>query len=135
LADFRAGTGWDLSEKCRLLYNFSLQERKQDWTVQKEKEKNKRHYVTYQQQSKSLPEIKRIYPEYRWVYSKVLQQVVKKLDEDFCSFLSLLKKGVINARPPRFKGKYFFSHYVIIKVDLKSITEYLAFPTSIITPL
>jgi putative transposase len=64
--------------------------------------------VTYQQQSKSLLGIKCKYPEYRWVYSKVLQQVVKKLDENFRSFLSLLKKGDTNARPPRFKGKYFF---------------------------
>jgi putative transposase len=40
---------WDLSEKCRLLYNFNLQECKQDWAVQQEKEKNERHYVTYQQ--------------------------------------------------------------------------------------
>jgi putative transposase len=99
---------WDLSEKCRLLYNFSLQERKQDWAVQYEKEKKERLYMTYQQQSKSLPDIKRTYPEYRWVYSKVFQQVVKKLDENFRSFLSQLKKGDINARPPRFKGKHFF---------------------------
>jgi putative transposase len=99
---------WDLSEKCRLLYNFSLQARKQDWLLQYQKEKNKQNFITYQQQSRALPEIKRTYPEYRWVYSKVLQQVLKKLDENFRSFLSLRKKGDVNARPPHFKGKHFF---------------------------
>jgi putative transposase len=99
---------WDLSERCRLLYNFSLQERTQDWAAQQQKEKNKRHYITYPQQSKLLPEIKRIYPKYRWVYSKVLQQVMKKLNENFHSFLSLRKKGDINAQPPHFKGRHYF---------------------------
>ena len=99
---------WNLSEKCRLLYNFSLQERRQDWVIQQQKEKSERTYMTYEQQSTSLPEIKRTYPEYRWVYSKVLQQVIKKLDENFRSFISLRKKGDFNARPPRFKGKKFF---------------------------
>ncbi|MFX1407819.1 MAG: RNA-guided endonuclease InsQ/TnpB family protein [Promethearchaeota archaeon] len=101
---------WDLSEKCRLLYNFALQERKQDWIAKKNLERKERHYLTYQQQSKILPIIKQKYPEYRWVYSKVLQQVLKKLDENFKSFFIQIEKGEKNAHPPRFKGKkYFFT--------------------------
>jgi len=99
---------WDLSEKCRLLYNFSLQERKEDWKLQQEKPKENRNYLTYMQQSKALPAIKQIYPEYQWVYSKVLQQVLKKLDENFRSFFSLYKRGDRTARPPRFRGKHHF---------------------------
>lgn len=101
---------WDLSEKCRLLYNFALQERKDDWYIQQLKTKEKRSYITYQQQSKSLPRIKQKYPDYQWVYSKVLQQVLKKLNENFRSFFAQLKAPELNAKPPHFKGKkYFFT--------------------------
>ena len=101
---------WNLSEKCRFLYNFSLQERKEDWKLQQQKPKDDRNYTNYLKQSKTLPSIKQKYPEYKWVYSKVLQQVLKKLDENFRSFFSLHKRGECNARPPRFKGKdHFFT--------------------------
>jgi putative transposase len=101
---------WDLSEKCRLLSNFALQERKRDWGEKIKKDIKERKYLTYQEQSKTIPNIKRKYPDYRWVYSKVLQQVLKKLDENFRSFFSQLKNSDLNARPPRFKGKkYFFT--------------------------
>ena len=52
--------------------------------------------------------IKQKYPEYKWVYSKVLQQVLKKLNENFQSFYSLNKRGDLTARPPRFMGKHHF---------------------------
>ncbi|MCJ7649644.1 MAG: transposase [Candidatus Lokiarchaeota archaeon] len=99
---------WDLSEKCRLLYNFSLQERKEDWRRQQFKTRDERKYITYQQQSKALPLIKQKYTEYRRVYSKVLQQVLKKLDENYRSFFTKFTHGDENARPPRFKGKQHF---------------------------
>ncbi len=60
---------WILSEKCRLLYNFGLGHRN---NVYKEIGAS----VTYTQQQDELPEIKRKYPEYEWVYSKVLQMVL-----------------------------------------------------------
>jgi len=99
---------WDLSEKCRLLYNFSLHERKENWKLQQEKLKKERRYITYRQQSKNLPILKQLYPEYSWVYSKVLQQVLKKLEENFRSFFSLYKRGDPAVRPPRFRGKNHF---------------------------
>lgn len=99
---------WILTEKCRLLYNFALQERIQNWKMQQNKPKKHRQYLTYQEQSKMLPLIKRQYPEYQWVYSKVLQQVLKKLNENFRSFFSKVKRGDKLAHPPRFKGKNNF---------------------------
>jgi len=99
---------WGLSEKCRLLYNFALQERKEDWHIQQSKTKGSRKYITYKQQSKALPDIKQKYPEYQWAYSKVLQQVLKKLNENFHTFFSQLKYPELKARPPRFKGKRHF---------------------------
>ena len=73
---------WILSEKCRLIYNFALTERIDSW-------KNKGKYVSYFKQQNDLPIIKEKYPEYRWVYSKVLQYTLKTLDADYHSFFSL----------------------------------------------
>ncbi len=60
---------WLLSEKCRFLYNFGLGHRNKvyhDTNVP----------ITYNMQQSELPEIKRKYPEYNWVYSKVLEMVL-----------------------------------------------------------
>jgi len=86
-----------LSEKCRLIYNFALQERKNAFKADVK--------ITYQDQQNDLPKIKEKYPEYKVVYSKVLQGVLKKLDADYKSFFALRKKGHKDAEPPRFKGK------------------------------
>jgi putative transposase len=97
---------WILSEKCRLLYNFALGHRND---VYKETGSS----VTYNMQQDELPEIKKKYPEYEWVYSKVLQMVLKGLDADFKSFIMLRKggkegKGDKNAKTPGYKGKDYF---------------------------
>ena len=99
---------WDLAEKCRLLYNFALRDRIQNWRRNKDKPKEEKHWLTYKMQSSQLPSLKTHYPEYTWVYSKVLQNTLKKLDADYKSFYALWKKGDTKARPPNFKGwKYF----------------------------
>ncbi len=101
---------WDLSEKCRLLYNYALQERKENWNENKNLIKKEREYIDYIDQQNQLPVIKQKYPEYGWVYSKVLQMTLKKLDGAYKSFFSLIKNGNKTARPPRFRGKdYFFT--------------------------
>lgn len=91
---------WKLSERCRLLYNFALAERVDAWKQGKR--------VGYRKQQNDLPEIKRRYPEYGWVYSKVLQMALRQLDADYKSFFSLRKNGHKDARPPRFKGRGHF---------------------------
>ena len=100
---------WALAEKCRLLYNFALAERIENGKQNRAKPEGKRNYITYTTQQNQLPETKRNYPEYRWVYSKVLQMTLRKLDADYKSFWSLRKKGDKNARPPRFKSKKHFT--------------------------
>lgn len=91
---------WKLSERCRLLYNFALAERIAAWKSGKR--------IGYQKQQNDLPKIKRRYPEYGWVYSKVLQMVLRQLDADYRSFFSLRRNGCKNVKPPRFKGKQYF---------------------------
>ena len=100
---------WYLAEKCRLIYNFALEERIEEWKQNKKRSKKNKHYISYTEQKNILPYIKTKYPEYRWVYSKVLQMTLRKLDEAYKSFFSKWKKGDITARPPRFKGKKYFT--------------------------
>ncbi len=95
----------DLSEKCRLIYNFALDERKK---VFEEEERS----MSYIEQQNQLPKTKEEYPEYKWVYSKVLQYILRVLDADFRSFYALRKKGDDSARPPKFKGKRYFTTMV-----------------------
>ncbi|MFX0100707.1 MAG: RNA-guided endonuclease InsQ/TnpB family protein [Candidatus Hodarchaeota archaeon] len=100
---------WALSEKCRLTYNFALAERIDTWEKNKEKPEEEREYITYIKQQNNLPSIKKQYPEYNWVYSKVLQSTLRKLAEAYKSFFAHWNKGDKNAHPPRFKGKYHFT--------------------------
>ena len=57
---------WITSNLCRLTYNFALTERQEAW-----KSENRR--VRYVEQQNKLPEIKEKFPQYKMVYSKVLQ--------------------------------------------------------------
>lgn len=92
---------WKLSEQCRLVYNFALAERKETW-------KKEQRNVKYIEQQNKLPELKRQYPAYNIVYSKVLQSVLKKLDANYKSFFSLRKNGDKSARPPNFRSRKYF---------------------------
>jgi len=100
---------WDLSEKCRLIYNFALGDRIKNWEDNRDKPKDEREYLTYQDQQDMLPELKKKYPEYKWVYSKVLQMTLNKLDANYKSFFVLWRNGDTSARPPKFKGKRYFT--------------------------
>ena len=100
---------WDLSEKCRLIYNFALSDRIENWKEQKELPKKERKYINYTKQQNELPEIKLKYPEYKWVYSKVLQMTLRNLDNNYQSFFSLRENGYKDARPPKYKGKDYFT--------------------------
>ena len=103
---------WELSERCRLCYNFALTERMENWKVNKDNPKEERTYIGYSKQQDDLPTIKEKYPEYKWVYSKVLQYMLRTLDADYKSFFSLWKKGDTDAQPPRYKGKKYFTTMV-----------------------
>ena len=123
---------WDLAERCRLLYNFALTERNVIWEQEKDNPYKRftglltldedgalldsdfvlipdKISVSYDDQQNALPALKNCYPEYQWVYSKVLQSVLRTLDADFKSFFALRKKGDTNARPPKYKGKDYFT--------------------------
>jgi len=93
---------WILSEKVRLLYNFALEHRNLIYDTTGAS-------VTYTQQQDDLPDIKKKYPEYEWVYSKVLQMTLHSLDDDFHSFTSKRLKGDKTAQKPGYKGRDYFN--------------------------
>lgn len=93
-----------LSEHCRLLYNFALAERIDNWKVNRDKLKPEQQEITYSQQQNQLPA-----PEYQQVYSKVLHMTLRMLNQNYKSFFGLWKKGNSRARPPKFKGTQHFT--------------------------
>jgi len=96
---------WKLSEKCRLIYNFALTERIYCWDLGIKG-------INYYSQQNNLPKLKKKYPDYKIVYSKVLQYILRTLDADYKSFFALWKKGDKDAKPPKYKGKEHFTTMV-----------------------
>ncbi|MBB6018719.1 RNA-guided endonuclease InsQ/TnpB family protein [Deinococcus radiopugnans] len=82
---------------CRTLYNAALEERKAAY-------KKARKTLTGYDQMKHLSEIKAELPEYKGVYSQVLQDVLKRLDKAFQAFFRRLKAGQTPGYP-RFQGR------------------------------
>lgn len=82
---------------CRNLYNCALQERRDAY-------RKAGKTVTGYDQMKDLTEIKAALPEYKGVYSQVLQDVLKRLDKAFRAFYRRVQEG---SKPgyPRFQGQ------------------------------
>jgi putative transposase len=55
-------------------------------------------------QKKELPAVKKEFPEFKQVYSQVLQDVCQRLDKTFQAFFRRLKNGE-KAGFPRFRGQ------------------------------
>ena len=96
---------WILSEKCRLVYNFALSERREAYNKDIKG-------INYIKQQNDLPKIKKEFPEYKWVYSHTLQYTLRLLDADYKSFFKLNKNGDKGAKPPHFKSKDQFNALV-----------------------
>lgn len=95
---------WDLSAQCRRLYNLGLAERRLAYL--------KGEKINYQIQQNELILTKQVYPEFRMVYSKVLQMTLNQLDSDYRSFFALRRNGDETAMPPHFKSKHGFTTIV-----------------------
>ena len=70
---------WQLSEKCRVVYNLALADRQDAY-------ENENRSVKYKEQQNKLPNFKKRNPEYNQVYSKTFQGILKKLDDNYRSF-------------------------------------------------
>lgn len=104
---------WDLSAQCRRLYNLGLAERKDVYLKGKK--------INYQVQQNELILTKQVYPEFRMVYSKVLQMTLNQLDSDYRSFFALRRNGVFTAMPPHFKNKHGFTVMVYNQSGFKFV--------------
>src|SRR5215831_6099182 len=82
--------------RCRELYNAALQERKEAW-------QKCGVSVTVAQQSAQLPAVKEVRPEYGDIHSRVLQDVLTRLDRAFQSFFRHVKSSETPGYP-RFQG-------------------------------
>jgi len=80
---------------CQSLYNAALQERRDAYKLN-------RISINYQHQQNQLPDIKQTNPEYKDIYSQVLQNVLKRVDYAFQGFFQRAKKG--KAGFPRFRS-------------------------------
>jgi putative transposase len=92
---------WSLSNQCRRLYNLELAERIEAY--------GKGEKINYQIQQNELILIKQANPEFKMVYSKVLQMMLNQLDADYRSFFALRRNGDFNAKPPNFKSRKYFT--------------------------
>lgn len=71
-------------DTCRKLYNAMLQQRICAYGMGKK--------VTYYSQKKEIPDIKKAFPEFKNVYSQVLQDVAGRLDKAFDNFFRRIKE-------------------------------------------
>ena len=90
-------------ESCRVLYNCALEQRKTAY-------KQFGISVNYNSQSDELKEIKKYFPEYKQIYSQVLQNVLIRLNKAFQNFFRRVKFG---DKPgyPRFKGYGWYDSF------------------------
>ena len=93
----------DTLESCRVLYNCALEQRKIAFRQFKVS-------VRRLDQQAQLLEIKEYFPEYKSVYSQVLQEVILRVDKAFLNFFRRLKT---NEKPgyPRFKGRGWYNSF------------------------
>src|SRR6201990_3102242 len=88
---------------CRELYNAALQERRDAWDLNETS-------ISYCDQSKQLPEIKKIREDLRGVYSQVLVEPLRNLDKAYKAFYDRRKRKE-KAGKPRFKGRSRFNSF------------------------
>ena len=83
-------------DRNREIYNAALEERREAWRMCHVS-------VSYEMQSAQLPEIKQDRPEYKEIYSQILQDTLKRVDKAFKAFFKRCKEGKTPGFP-RFQG-------------------------------
>jgi putative transposase len=83
-------------DRNRELYNAALEERREAYRMSGIS-------ISYNDQSAQLPEIKEIRPEYKDIYSQILQDTLKRVDKAFKAFFKRCKEGKTPGFP-RYQG-------------------------------
>ncbi|MEV2911382.1 transposase, partial [Paenibacillus larvae] len=90
-------------ERCRLLYNRLLEERKLAYKCENKS-------LNYYDQANTLSERKQHIPSLKQVHSQVLQDVVKRLEKAYQAFFRRVKQGE-NPGFPRFKPEQRYDSF------------------------
>ena len=80
----------------RELYNAALEERKEAYRMSGIS-------ISFNNQSAQLPDIKEIRPEYKEIYSQILQDTLHRVDKAFKAFFKRCKEGKTPGFP-RYQG-------------------------------
>jgi len=97
---------------CRQLYNNCLNERIIAY------QENKKSISQYNQM-KRLPQLKKVFPEYKQVNSQTLQDVIQRLDKAFQGFFRRVKSKNGKAGFPRFKGQNRYDSFTLKQTGWK----------------
>lgn len=100
-------------ELCRTLYNLALEQRKMAYNQQSKKS------LSAYDQNNQLPELKEAYPEFKFVGSQVLQDVIDRVDKAFQGFFNCLKTRIGKAGFPRFKGRNRYDSFTLSQAGYK----------------
>ena len=88
-------------ELCKELYNSAIFERIDAY-------KKLKKYISYREQQNQLPLVKKVRPDVKEVYSQVLQDVLKRVDNAFKAFFGRIRK---KQKPGFPKFKRFYSSF------------------------
>jgi putative transposase len=109
-------------DRCRELYNASLQERRDAYEIcvkrhpnyydeEMRKQLTKEYAISLYDQVNALPEIKRVIrPEYQEIGAHVLQDVLRRLDKAMQAFFRRVKMGEKSGYP-RFQGRNRYNSF------------------------
>lgn len=102
---------------CCQLYNNCLNER---IIVYKERREN----ISQYDQMKRLPQLKKVFPEFKQVNSQTLQDVIQRLDKAYQGFFRRVKNKE-KAGFPRFKGQNRYDSFILKQTGWKLQDKYL----------
>jgi len=102
---------------CRQLYNDCLNER---IIAYKENKKS----ISQYEQMKRLPQLKKVFPNYKQVNSQTLQDVIQRLDKAYQGFFRRVKNKE-KAGLPRFKGQNRYDSFTLKQTGWQLDGRYL----------
>lgn len=97
---------------CRTLYNMALEQR-----IDAYKKQGKT--LSAYDQNYELPELKKLFPEFKIVNAQCLQDVTDRLDKAYQNFFRRIKSNKGKAGFPRFKGKNRYDSFTLKQSNWK----------------
>ncbi|MHA1186744.1 MAG: RNA-guided endonuclease InsQ/TnpB family protein [Candidatus Heimdallarchaeota archaeon] len=106
-------------ETCRHLYNYFVQQRFEHWEIEKHLPKGYRTYISYFDQCKQLPELKKDNHYLKRAYAAILVDVAKRVDKTFLNFIREISKGNSKYGKPKFKHRLYYNSFTYPQPGIK----------------